>query len=207
MLQSTESAALPHHKEDRWDLWKQLGSRRYLRTYIYTWQTIWVEIAQNTAKLKNEKTEGKEVTGEEVTGEEVTGEEVTEEEVTGEEVTGEEVTGEETRRNATYLILAAELIMWSMDCRAKFHVINSMTGLVPACAAPTPNPDYIRRRLEYAITKCPTRSVQGRMKVRMSYWSWQRRQLICSPVKPISLMGESITRSGPNFASNPLVTL
>lgn len=39
-----------------------------------------------------------------------------------------------------YLILAAELTIWSIACKEKFHVMNSIIGLKPYKAAPTPNP-------------------------------------------------------------------
>lgn len=39
-----------------------------------------------------------------------------------------------------YLALAAEFTMWSIDCMAKLKVMNSIMGLQPARAAPTPKP-------------------------------------------------------------------
>jgi hypothetical protein len=39
-----------------------------------------------------------------------------------------------------YSVLAAELMIWSIACSAKFHVMNSRTGFMPPCAAPTAMP-------------------------------------------------------------------
>ena len=39
-----------------------------------------------------------------------------------------------------YRILAAELTIWSIARRAKFHVMTSTTGRSPTMAAPTPKP-------------------------------------------------------------------
>ena len=39
-----------------------------------------------------------------------------------------------------YSVLAAELMIWSIACMAKFQVMNSTIGLSPANAAPTPSP-------------------------------------------------------------------
>src|SRR5690606_23005710 len=41
---------------------------------------------------------------------------------------------------AMYRVLAAELMMWSIACMAKFQVMNSTIGRNPANAAPTPTP-------------------------------------------------------------------
>lgn len=39
-----------------------------------------------------------------------------------------------------YSVLAAELMMWSIACIAKFQVMNSQTGFRPAKAEPTAMP-------------------------------------------------------------------
>lgn len=39
-----------------------------------------------------------------------------------------------------YRVFAAELMIWSIACIEKFHVMNSTTGLRPANAAPTAKP-------------------------------------------------------------------
>ena len=39
-----------------------------------------------------------------------------------------------------YSVLAAELMMWSIACMAKFQVMNSTIGRRPANPAPTPSP-------------------------------------------------------------------
>ena len=39
-----------------------------------------------------------------------------------------------------YSVLAAELMIWSIACMAKFQVMNSTIGFRPASAAPTPMP-------------------------------------------------------------------
>ncbi len=39
-----------------------------------------------------------------------------------------------------YSVLAAELMIWSTACMAKFQVMNSTIGFRPANAAPTPMP-------------------------------------------------------------------
>mmetsp|Transcript_20269 Transcript_20269/g.71676 ORF Transcript_20269/g.71676 Transcript_20269/m.71676 type:complete len:242 (-) Transcript_20269:225-950(-) len=54
-----------------------------------------------------------------------------------------------------YSVLAAELTIWSMACMLKFHVMNSMMGRRPACAAPTPRPAKPISVMGVSMTRSP----------------------------------------------------
>lgn len=53
-----------------------------------------------------------------------------------------------------YLVLDAELTIWSIACMAKLKVMNSMIGLHPAMAAPTPSPVNPASVIGVSITLC-----------------------------------------------------
>lgn len=92
------------------------------------------------------------------------------------------------------------LTIWSMACKAKFQVINSTIGLVPAIAAPTANPVNPLRLIK-EISQINLLMKVKEMKVT------KRKLLIFQLIIPLSVIGVSMTLELPNLSYNPLEIL